>query len=89
MPTKRQRFDSIHVQKVILKVTKGKKTNTYTAGTKVRFMRKIHGSSWDKCYIKVLYGKQTDVHGKKAQFYNDGETHNKEDAIKMFQAFTE
>jgi hypothetical protein len=84
------KFKTILGRKVKVKlVLMSGKARLYKKGTSKRFINKIQRYDWIKCYIKVCYGKNIDVFGKKKEFYNDGEYEDKKEAIQALRAFLE
>lgn len=84
------KFGRIINMKVLLKLVMiNGKVKRYKTGTSKRFLKKLNTLDWKKCYIKVVYGKDLDVFGKKTLFYNAGEYTDKAEAVKAFIAFVE
>ena len=55
----------------------------------LRQMRLIKTKNWQKCYLKVSYGKGVDCWGKKTHFFNDCWCTNKEDLLNPLRIFDE
>lgn len=60
---------------------------TYLAGTPHRFLTNLRARLWERCVIKVSYGKQIDVFGKLLEFTNEGEFTGKNKAVQALEAF--
>lgn len=74
-------------------IQNGKIVRKVRTHKKRRFLKIIRLLNWQKstfrAYLKVDYGKFTDVFGRLTNFYNDGEYENKEDFWLAFNAFAE
>jgi len=68
---------------------KGKMRQIYYTTRFNRLYHRIRHGSWAKIYIKVEYGKQEDVFGKKIMFYNDGTYEKRKEALQALHAFLE
>jgi len=60
---------------------------------KKRFLKILRSINWHrndlKAYLRISYGKSTDISGKLVNFYNDGVYENKKDLWLAFRAFIE
>lgn len=82
-------------RKVYLRVKTTHGTKKYMSSNIRSFSRRLlrlvnfHNRDFVSVYIKVSYGKQIDVFGKKINFYNDGTYTDEKEFNKAYQAFIE
>lgn len=74
-------------------IKKGEVTKIYRTHKIRRFLKNIRSIKFEdtdiKVYLKVDYGKQIDIYGKRTSFCNEGTYEKEEDFWWAFNAFTE